>query len=90
MKPSVQTRNDDPTIHLVLPEVLSIIKQKLGPKGCFNLTKLRKDIAEKEATSIDHSGTFQGTQRRCVKVPRKLICEEALNLIDKGIDIMNQ
>ena len=84
VKHDVKSR-DGQCLHIILPEVLTFIKQRLGPKGTFNLTKLRRQISEMPGTSVDHSGSFGGTQRRCVKIPRVLVPNNTLELVDEGI-----
>lgn len=90
MKNDVQTRADKHScLHVILPELLTFIKQELGPQGSLNITKLRKAISEMEGTSVDHSGAFGGTQRRCVKIPREKMPNDVLQLIDNGMHIMS-
>ena len=84
VKHDVKSR-DGQCLHIILPEVLTFIIQRLGPKGTFNLTKLRRQISEMPGTSVDHSGSFGGTQRRCVKIPRVLVPNNTLELVDEGI-----
>ena len=64
VKHDVKSR-DGQCLHIILPEVLTFIKQRLGPKGTFNLPKLRRQIGEMPGTSVDHSGSFGGTQTVC-------------------------
>ena len=72
-------------MHMILPDVLAIVKNRMGDTpASFNLRKLRKSIENCEGTSVDHSGFFEGVQRRCVKIPRSMLDEDLLELIDKG------
>ena len=90
IRPCVQTatKEDEHALHLILPEVLEIIKKRTDQHTSFNLTKLRRSISGySEGTSVDHSGVFGGTQRRCIKIPRSIVDKDLLDLIDKGIKI---
>lgn len=63
--------------------MLKVIKDTLGQASAsFNQTKLRKSINQLEGSSTEHSGLFNGVQRRCVKIPRKFVPAEVLTQID--------
>jgi hypothetical protein len=86
VRPYVLTATKDGyAMHMILPDVLAIVKNRTGDTpASFNLRKLRKSIENCEGTSVDHSGFFEGVQRRCVKIPRSMLDEDLLELIDKG------
>ena len=69
---------------MILPEVLALLKTQVDKS--FDLHKLRKSIIEKDGASVDHSGVFDGAQRKCVKIPRRYVDINVVKLIDKGID----
>ena len=70
---------------MVLPDVLAILKNRSDNPTSFHLRKLRKSLEDHDGTSVDHSGFFYGVQRHCVKIPRRILDKELLELIDKGI-----
>ena len=70
---------------MVLPDVLAILKKRSNNPTSFHLRKLRKSLEDKDGSSVDHSGFFDGVQRRCIKIPRRILDKELLELIDKGI-----
>ncbi|CAB3999359.1 Hypothetical predicted protein [Paramuricea clavata] len=87
IRPCVQTatKEDEYALHLILPEVLEIIKKRTDKHTSFNLTKLRRSISGySDGTSVDHSGVFGGAQRRCIKIPRSIVDKDLLDLIDKA------
>jgi hypothetical protein len=86
MKNNVSTRSDGNVLHIILPSLLKIMNQRIGPQASFNLTNLRRAIADQEGTSIDHASSFGGSQQRCVKIPRRLVSTDILAIIDKGKD----
>ncbi len=51
MKPKVATRSQGNVIHVILPEIIDLMKQQIGPQASFSITKLRKALAEHEGTS---------------------------------------
>ena len=69
-------------MHMILPEVLALLKTQVDKS--FDLHNLRKSINEKDGASIEHSGVFNGAQRKCVKIPRRHIDINVVKLIDKG------
>lgn len=85
MKNNVSTRHHGNVMHIILPKLLAVMKRSVGPEASFNLTKLRKAISEQEGASVDHSSCFDGAQRKCVKIPRDIVDDDVIALIDKGI-----
>ncbi|KXJ11512.1 hypothetical protein AC249_AIPGENE22734 [Exaiptasia diaphana] len=84
-KPNATTALTDKEIDIIqYKKVLVVIKKHLGHEGCFNQTKLRKDIVQHKGASIDHSGSFESVQKRCMKIPRDAVALEELNILDKG------
>ena len=69
---------------MVLPDVLAILKKRSNNPTSFHLRKLRKSLEDKDGASVDHSGFFDGVQRRCIKIPRRILDKELLELIDKA------
>ncbi|CAB4011555.1 Hypothetical predicted protein [Paramuricea clavata] len=84
MKNNVPTRHHGNVMHIILPNLLAIMKRRVGPRASFNLTKLRKAISEQEGASVDHSSCFGGAQRKCVKIPREVVNNDVIALIDKA------
>ncbi|CAB4045114.1 Hypothetical predicted protein, partial [Paramuricea clavata] len=75
----------NPCIHVILPDLLKLIEDRLKPAiVSFNQSKLRKSIGHYDGTSVDHTAIFEGVQRRCVKIPRSIINDDVLQLIDRG------
>lgn len=84
LKADVKTRSGQ-CLYVILPEVMQLIKERIGPvEGSFSLSKLRKEISQLSGASIGHSATFEGVQRRCVKIPRNLVPKDVLSAIDAG------
>ncbi|CAB3995546.1 Hypothetical predicted protein, partial [Paramuricea clavata] len=69
-------------MHMILPEVLALLKKQVDQS--FYLYNLRKSISGKDRASIDHSGVFDGAQRKCVKIPRRHVDINVVKLIDKA------
>ena len=88
MRHKVATRSQEHVIHVILPEVVELLKLKIGPQASFSVPSLRKALSEQKNTSVNHSGVFDGVQRKCVKIPRDLISKDVMVLIDKGNEQM--
>ena len=85
MRNNVSTRHHGDVMHIILPDLLAMMKKRVGLQASFNLTKLRKAVSEQEGASVNHSGCFGGAQRKCVKIPRSIVDNSVVALIDKGI-----
>ena len=68
-------------MHMILLEVLALLKTQVDKS--FDLHNLHKSINEKDEASIEHSGVFNGAQRKCVQIPRRHVDINVVKLIYK-------